>query len=253
MNNWLCFGELLALLAAATLSLSVADIILTIQYYCINGGEGPYCPMTNDKEPYWPIWVASGIWGSAPVFLTGLLAICSGEDHIKQRWLSFFVLISAIVFTPAIVILTSVEIWRGSASKYSLYSLGSGGVQPGIITPASNPYVAKFALPLVVVILGGIMHLMTFWVMCCQCFCSPAGAPAAEVQVIQPQVIKQEIYQAPRPQIVAPPPCDPCIRYAPPILPPPPPPCDPCSRYPVSPYPPVRYGFNPYGGSRGYY
>jgi hypothetical protein len=112
MVNWLCYGQLLALLAAITLSLSVADVILTVQYYCVNGGQGPFCLLNNDVTTYWSVWVASGIWGSVPVFLTGLLAICSGGDHVKQRWLNFFILISAIVFTPAIVILTAIEIWR---------------------------------------------------------------------------------------------------------------------------------------------
>jgi len=257
MIDWHCYGKLLAVLAAATLSISVADIVLTNQYYCVNGGEGPYCPSTLDIEPYWPIWVASGIWGSAPVFLTGLLAICAGADPERKRCLNFFVLVSAIVFTPAIIVLTAVEVWRGDAAAWSLYSLGSGGVQAGTITPPTNPYQAKFALPLVVVILGVIMHFMTLWVLCCTCFCSPGGAP------VQPEVVvKQEVYAAPRPQIVAqpppiaapPPPCDPCtLYYPPPILPPPPPRCDPCNGYPASPYPPVRYGYTPYAGRRGFY
>jgi len=251
MINWLCYGKLLALLAAATMSLTIADLVLTNQYYCVNGGEGTYCQYTTDDEPYWPIWVASGLWGSLPVFLTGLLAICSGNDHEKQRWLGFLIMICGIVFTPAIVILTSVELWRGSAAEYNLYSAGNGGISEGTITPPNNPYQAKFALPCVVTIFGFLMFVMTFWVTCCTCFCSSSG-PAAAAAPQQPQVVvKQEMYQPPRPQIVAQPPCEPCTRYAP--MPAPPPACDPCSRYQPLPYPPVRYGFNPYTPGRGFH
>jgi len=242
MINWLCYGKLLALLAAATLSLSVADIILTDQYYCVNGGQGPFCLFTNDVTTYWSVWVASGIWGSVPVFLTGLLAICSGNG-LKQQWLDFFIMISAIVFTPAIVILTSVELWRGNQG-FSLYSAGNGGLAVGTVTPPNNPYQAKFALPLVVTILGFLMFVMTFWVTCCTCFCSSSSGPATAAA---PQVVVKQIYQPPRPQIVAPPPCEPVYRY--PAFPAPPPPrpaCDPCGRYQIrvtTPASQVQYGY----------
>jgi len=223
--EWFCFGRILAFLAAVTITLAVTDVILTQEFYCVNGGEWTYCSQTNNKEPYWPVWVASGIWGSVPVFLTGLVAICAGTDQGKTRWLSFLILVSALVFTPAIIILNAVEIWIGGSAKYSLYSL-SNGVQEGTITPPTNPYEAKFALPVVVAVLGGIMHVMTFWVAICMCCCAHTSGirlPATTTVVQQPQVIiQQQPYQCPPPRMVAPP-------------------CDPCSRYPSLPYLPTRY------------
>jgi len=226
---WVCYGQVLALLAAVTLTLSVADIILTLQFYCVNGGQGPFCSITNDKEPYWPIWVASGIWGSAPVFLAGILAICSGGNAERKGWFKFLVLLSAIVFTPAIVILTAVELWRGSASKWSLYTLASSGLQAGTIKPGTNPYEAKFALPLMVTILGGIMFIMTMWVTLRICCCGRPGttvvsSPVTVVQ--QPVSAPVVVYERPRPQILSTPP----------------PRCDPCSQYPSLQYSATRFG-----------
>jgi len=231
MTNWMCFGQVLAFLAAVTLALVVADVILTSQYYCVNGGQGPFCQITANTWPYWPVWVAVGIWGSAPVFATGLMAMCAASgDPAKQRNLSFLLVISAVVFTPAIVVISAIEIWRGAAAKFSLYSLGNG-VQPGTITPPNNPYQAKFAIPLAIAILGGIMHIMTAWIVCVTCCCGGGGGEVVvqSVPVAAPQreVVIKQVYQPPRPQIVAPP-------------------CDPCSRYPAVPYPPVRY--SPGGG-----
>jgi len=227
MTNWLCFGQVLSFLAAVTITIGVADVILTSQYYCVNGGEGEYCPLVDD-EPYWPVWVASGIWGGAPVFVTGLMAICAaGGDLIKQRYLTFLLMISAFVFTPAIIAISLVEIMTGANVEYSLYSLGNG-VQPGWITPSTNPYQAKFALPLVEVILGFIMFFMTAWVLFVQCCCrGPVEVVTPFAQAPQREVVIKQVYEQPRPQIVAPP-------------------CDPCSRYPAVPYPPVRY--SPGGG-----
>jgi len=224
--NWLCYGKILAFLAAATIALTVADLILTDQFYCINGGQGPYCSYTNNNEPYWPVWVSSGIWAGFPVFITGLVAICGATSAERQGCFRFLLLLSALVFTPAIVILTSIELWAGGSWKYTLYSL-SNGVQSGTITPPTNPYQAKFALPLVVAILGGIMWLMTMWLFLTICCCRAAASKTVVVeQPAQPPVI---VYERPRPQIVAPPRCDPC------------------SQFPSLPYLPTRYsGGNAY-------
>jgi len=224
-----CIGYILTFLAAATVGLGVADIVLTSQYYCQSGAGNTYC--SNTGEPYVWVWVASGIWGGLPIFFTGLYCICYATDPARARFLSLLFLLSAFVFSVAIAVLSAVEVWRGNSSQWSFYSLGNGTLSPGNIQPATNPYQAKFAIPVAVAVLGAILHFFTFWItisMCCCPQCLGLGASTTVIQQAAP-VVQEITYQQPRPQIMAPP-------------------CDPCSQYPILPQPPVRYN----GCSPGY-
>jgi hypothetical protein len=210
------FGAILSLLAAATLALGIADVVLTKEAYCTpwTTGAPMYCSMTG--EPYIWTWVASGIWASVPIFLAGLFSMCLSAD--PGRWTRVFALLiflSAIVFAPAMIVLSSIELWRGSTSAWTFYMLGSS-LMPGTIMPPTNPYQAKFAIPLAIAILGGIMFLMTGAVTLFLCCCMHSlgiylpeeidmisgGAVAAPVvQAPAPVVQTREIYYPPRPQI----------------------------------------------------
>jgi len=210
---WKCFGTILALLAAATLSLNVADVVLTLRAYCTPWSEENQCSTT--EEPYVWVWVASGIWGSIPILLAGLFAIyLSANPAVWTRCFSFFIFQSALVFAPGIMVLTCIAAWRGGCSDYgSFFYFNKNGsvLLPGTIP---GPYVAKYTIPFIVVSFAGIMFVMTAvvtWVLCCNP--SNIGLSTAarheSVQVVSvPTVVKQQVpetggyyLEPPQPQI----------------------------------------------------
>jgi len=207
------FGAILALLAAASLSLSVADVVLTVQAYCTpwSNASSVWCSMT--AEPYIWTWVGSGIWGSLPIFFAGVFSMClSRNPYSWTRIFALLMFLSSLVFAPAILVLTSIELWRGGSSAYTFYSMSNSAMSPGsIMPPGQNPYQAKFAIPLVVAILAGIMLLMTGIVTLNLCCCmqnlgiylQPDVAPAPAPVVVEqrapppPQIANQVVeYQA---------------------------------------------------------
>jgi len=200
------FGAVLALLAAATLALGIADVVMTMQTYCTpwNTAAPVWCTMTG--EPYIWTWVASGIWGSVPIFLAGLFSMCISSNPVGYtRIFALLIILSGIVFAPAIIVLTSIELWRGSTSVWTFYNMGnSTSVSAGSIMPNPNPYQAKFAIPLVIAILAGIMFLMTGIVtlnICC-CMESMGIYLQPEVAVAPPPVVQQTVVAAPQPPAV---------------------------------------------------
>jgi len=208
-----CYGAFLALLAAATLALGIANVVLTKQSYCEPWIEGPpvYCSGTN--EPYIWTWVASGIWASVPIFLAGIFAMCISNDPANwTRCFALLIFLSAIVFSPAMIVLSAMEVWRGGAAKWNFYTLGSD-LKEGNIMVQNSPYQAKFALPLVIAILGGVMFIMTGIITLILCCCMesigiylpqdiPAPVPVQPVyqSAPPPVVVQKEVYY-PRPQI----------------------------------------------------
>jgi len=243
------YGSILALLAAATLALGIADVVLTSLNYC-----SPPRTCSSSSEPYIWVWIASGIWGSVPIFLAGLFAMCIGRNPLSwTRIFALLVFLSAFVFAPAIVVLSAIEIWRGWSSASTFYTL-TGSVGPGTIMSSNNSYQAKFGIPLAIAILGGIMFLMTAFVSMCLCCCmnclgiyTPAELNAMQpVPAVQPSqgplasstMFNNQVYYPPRPQVKA-------TSYYSDY------PADQYSRYPALPYSPaVRYNnnvSNPYG------
>lgn len=201
-----CYGAILALLAAASLSLGIANVVMTKEAYCNPfTKDGPsWCSST--KEPYIWTWVASGIWGSFPIFLAGLFAMCASSNPMGwSRWFALFIVLSAVVFAPGMIVLSSIEVWRGSASEYNFYNLNDG-VKQGNIQPSdgdNNPYVAKFALPLTIAILGGIEFLLAAWITLQLCCCGESlGLYLGDVSpVVVTEPVGREVYYSPRPQI----------------------------------------------------
>jgi hypothetical protein len=250
------YGAIIALLAAASLSLGIADVVMTKEAYCTPWNkEGPmYCSTTG--EPYVWTWVGSGIWGSIPIFFAGLFAMCLSADPVRwTRVFALLIFLSAIVFAPAMIVLTSIELWRGHTSMWTFYTLGSN-ITAGSIMPAKNPYQAKFAIPLAVTIIGGILFILTGAITIALCCCMHSigiylpheieafggiGSVGAGIQEAPQTVIQsKEIYYPSRPQIKN--------QYA--IEPFQPPPAnDPYSRFSALPYMPTRYNSvpNPYG------
>jgi len=201
------YGAVLAVLAVATLALGIADVVMTMQNYCTPWvtTSPVWCTMTG--EPYIWTWVASGIWGSVPIFLAGLFAMCIGSDPAAwTRGFALLTILSAIVFAPAIIILTSIELWRDGAATYTFYTLGNSSLAAGTIMPTTNPYQAKFAIPLAIAILGGLMFLMTLIVTLNLCCCMETIgiylAPTVEAPVVAAApVVSKQVYLPPRPQV----------------------------------------------------
>jgi len=209
------YGALLALMAAATLALGIANVVLTKQAYCEPWQEMAPVYCSGTKEPYIWTWVAPGIWASIPIFLAGIFAMCISNDPASwTRCFALMIFLSAIVFAPAMIVLSSMELWRGHAAMWNFYKL-ENELKEGNIMVEDSPYQAKFALPLVIAILGGIMFIMTGVITLILCCCMesvgiylPQAVPAAPAPVVQqiyqpapqPVVVQKEVYY-PRPQI----------------------------------------------------
>jgi len=200
------YGALLAILAAATLALGIANVVLTKQAYCEPWMETSPVWCSGTKEPYIWTWVAPGIWASVPIFLAGVFAMCISNDPASwTRCFALMIFLSAIVFSPAMIVLSAMEVWRGGAADYNFYTMGNS-LMMGKIMVQDSPYQAKFALPLVICVLGGVMFLMTGIITLILCCCMesigiylPQGVPAA---VPVQQVYQQQVYQQPAPQPV---------------------------------------------------
>jgi len=209
------YGAILALLAAATLALGIANVVLTKQAYCEPWQEGAPVYCSGTKEPYIWTWVAPGIWASVPIFLAGIFAMCISTDPANwTRCFALMIFLSAIVFSPAMIVLSSMELWRGHAATWNFYKLNND-LMEGNIMVEDSPYKAKFALPLVIAILGGVMFIMTGIITLILCCCMesvgiylpqtmPAPAPVVQQiyqQAPQPPVVVQKEVYYPRPQI----------------------------------------------------
>jgi len=204
------YGAILSLLAASTLAMGTANVVLTSQAYCNPWTDDDPVHCSNTKEPYVWTWVASGIWASAPIFLAGLFGMCLSND--PSRWTRLFALLiflSAIVFAPCMIILSSIEVWRGGASTWNFYTLGSE-LMEGNIMVEDSPFQAKFALPLVITILGGIMFLMTGLITLVLCCCmqsmggylnQDSGPGFQQIYQPTPSVQTSDVYCPPRAQI----------------------------------------------------
>lgn len=212
------YGAILALMAAATLSLGIADVVLTKEAYCNPWSSASPLWCSTTEEPYIWVWVASGIWASIPIFFAGIFAMClSSNPGQWTRVFALLVFLSAIVFAPGMCVLSSIEVWRGSEAKYNFYQL-KDGIQAGMIMPDDNPYLAKFAIPLVIAIMAGVMFIMTAVITLALCCCMHSlgiylpqeiemlsgGGVTQTTQVVQsagPYVQEREVYYPSRPQI----------------------------------------------------
>jgi hypothetical protein len=209
------YGAILAIMAAAALALGIANVVLTKQAYCEPWSEAAPVYCSGTKEPYIWTWVAPGIWASVPIFLAGIFAMCISNDPANwTRCFALMIFLSAIVFSPAMIVLSAMEVWRGGAAQWNFYKLDSS-LMEGNIKVTDSPFQAKFALPLVIAIIGGIMFIMTGIITLILCCCMesigvylpndvPAAVPIPVQPIYQPApppvVVQKEVYY-PRPQI----------------------------------------------------
>lgn len=160
--NWLSFGIILSLLAAASLALGVADVVLTNQTYMVDKKckDNQALPECDKNNLVWT-WVASGIWASIPIFIFGILAIRLGKSHspLRSSWFEFFAFVSAFIFAPAMCVLSALEVYKGRNIYYWKANDGSDDL-------------AKAIIPIVIAGLGAVEFLMSFiaivYVCCCR-------------------------------------------------------------------------------------
>jgi len=158
--NWYTFGIFLSIISAASLALGVADVVVTYKTYmegkdCKTYISPSYCA---DNNLVWT-WVGSGIWGSLPVFIFGVYSICKASRPNQQgSCFDYLAFVSAFVFTPAIIVLSAIEVYKGSNVYY--------WTAPDL----SQDDLVKAIIPIVIAGLGFIEHIMTavaFFTLCC--------------------------------------------------------------------------------------
>jgi len=159
--NWHSFGILLSLIAAASLALGVADIVVTYQNYMVGWSCSTMTSQAicDPNNLVWT-WVGVGIWASIPVFIFGILAIRRGSNPSTQNnWFEFVAFICGFIFTSAMVIISAIEVYKGAGIYYWMY-----------MSPLMADDVAKASIPIVIACLGFIEHIMcnmAFWDICC--------------------------------------------------------------------------------------
>jgi len=164
--NWHTFGILLSLLAAATLALGVADVVVTYKTYMDGMNCATYPTLSYCSNLVWT-WVASGIWGSLPVFIFGVLSIYKGSNPMRQvNYFDLFAFICAFIFTPAIIVLSAIEVWMGRDVYY--WNGQNGGL--------TSDDLVKAIIPIVISGLGLVMMIMTLTALFYLC-CNQAGPP----------------------------------------------------------------------------
>lgn len=139
-------------------------------------------------------WVASGIWGSLPTFIFGILAIRLGKrsSPMGSSWFELFAFLSAFIFAPAMIVLSALEVWKGSGIYYWSYDTSSSLTKDDL---------AKAIIPIVIAGLGLIEFLMAFiaiWNLCC-CRREHGGGEMVTYQKQQVDVGQRTFVQAARP------------------------------------------------------
>lgn len=196
--DWRWFGIVLSLLAAASLALGVADVVLTYQKYMNDRGcaSKPTEPPCATNNLVWT-WVAVGIWASLPVFILGILAIKLGDRRLPQRssWFEVLAFLCTFLFTPAMIALSVVEIQRGVGVYYwKAYQNQADDLVKAII-------------PIVIGSLGIIELLMCFIAFCYVCCCSHNNAYYSDTYIGRPDTVSRTFQQARKP-------CEACQGYS---------------------------------------
>lgn len=161
-RSFVMFGWLLAIMGAATMAVAVANTTYTYINFdsqkdsCAPGQIINMCPVKF-------VYISSGIWGSVPVFLAGIVALRISRAPGASRLLQILVLLSLMVFTPAMIIINAIEIVAGNQySKTAVpvqifYKVGTSSVE-GDVT--------KFVLPLVVAVMAGLEFIILLFFSC---------------------------------------------------------------------------------------
>lgn len=180
--DWRWFGIVLSLVAAGSLALGVADVVLTYQKYVANKCSDSRCDTNNLVFT----WVAVGIWASLPVFILGIFAIRLGKYSAPQRssWFEILAFLCTFLFAPALIALSVVEIVKGVNIYY----------WKGI----NGDDLAKAIIPIVIGFHGIIellMSLIAFSYLCC---CS-VNNYYSDTYIERPDTVSRTFMQARKP------------------------------------------------------
>lgn len=174
--NWYAFGVILSILSAASLALGVADVVVTYQKYMAelcptNAGTAP-C----DSNVLIFTWIGVGIWGSLTPFILGIMSIRRASNPSrKSTWWEMFAFLSTFIFTPAMIALSAVELWKGWSVYYWSHQ-----------TPLTSDDYVKFALPVAIGGLAFLEHIMAFIVVGYVCGCCDSDFERDEIVVPPP-------------------------------------------------------------------
>lgn len=172
-------GYTLVLIALAVLGVEVGNVIYTATNFSNGFSAKPFA------APYILTWIAPGIWGAIPVFITGVLSIrVAGKLNKLVRLFALFCALSAVVFTPAIVAVSITEIVMYPDITDAAKPMVGSNRCYSLSTPASLSC-PKFILPLIVAVLASIAFYLTLMitiVFCC-CWNPNTGIPKASTPI----------------------------------------------------------------------
>lgn len=139
------FGIAVCLLAAVCFALGIADVVYTYSVFCYTRS------FDCSRLPFRLTWVGVGIWASVPIFVTGLFAVAGSKHSANKRKRTYLILcsISALIFTPALVVISAFEVWLGRDWFYSF---------PPSATTGSD--VTKLSVPLTIAVLGAVLCVL---------------------------------------------------------------------------------------------
>lgn len=220
-RNYRIVGYILISLAILTFAFELADVIVAAAYKkrpC--GGQ----TVTNDfSVPWFFSWVVPGLWGSIPIFVTGILALRVKSNYGTEfQALAIIASISAFFFAPAIIAINAAEV--GTFMEYCGYSSVSD-------TQNTTEEGAKFALPIILIVLGILLLLVLLYLtyLLCksydECVASETVIVPSKKPTVAPGPVAvpfQPTIQVPVPVPVAFPPVD-YVPVQAATLPPPPP------------------------------
>jgi len=160
--NWHSFGIIVSLLAAVTMSLGVADVIVTHHTYVMGWGCTPSSksPAICDPNNLVWTWIGIGIWASIPVFIFGIFAIRKGSNPMTENcWFELLAFWSGFIFAPAMVVISSLEAYKGAGIYYWPY-----------MAPLTADDLAKALIPISIAVVAFVEHIMcasALWDLCC--------------------------------------------------------------------------------------
>jgi hypothetical protein len=188
---------LLAVMAAITLGLGVAQFIATYFLAFV-----PYCRYVLGNctyaEPVVYAFIMPGVWGSIGAFATGILAIKAIAN--MTSWRSVF---STVAFITAVILLPAmISVSIVNAVKVIQSPDGFSGSLYNVSTGAPNSTSVLFILPIVIVVMGFIEFFLTAGLFIYACVClrpkfEPDSDEPIPIPVPVPRSAPEAIYPGP--------------------------------------------------------
>lgn len=169
-------GYTIIILALLTFAFELADVIVAANYMLKPCNSQT---VTNSFTiPWFFSWVVPGIWGSIPIFISGILSMYVKTNFGKVfQALAILAALSALFFAPAIIAINAAEI-----ATFLQYCNYTSVANAGSVADEG----AKFALPIILLILGGILFLLLLYLTYLLCI-SYDECYASETVVIKGQ------------------------------------------------------------------